>query len=78
MKTYIKLALAGAHPTEYSQTNNCIGSFAPNATCTITVTFSPTGTGAQNANLTITDKQGLAIRLNERGPKITPDELRRV
>ena len=29
-------------------------------------------------NLTITDKQGLAIRLNERGPKITPEELRRL
>ncbi len=29
-------------------------------------------------NLTITDKQGLAIRLNERGPKITLEELTRV
>jgi 1-phosphofructokinase family hexose kinase len=29
-------------------------------------------------NLTITDKQGLAIRLNERGPMIMPDELARV
>ena len=29
-------------------------------------------------NLTITDKQGLAIRLNERGPKITPEELARM
>src|SRR5580704_11327322 len=29
-------------------------------------------------NLTITDKQGLAIRLSERGPKIKPEELARV
>ncbi len=29
-------------------------------------------------NLTITDKQGLALRLNEQGPKIKPDELTRV
>ncbi|MGP0074743.1 MAG: 1-phosphofructokinase family hexose kinase [Bryobacteraceae bacterium] len=29
-------------------------------------------------NLTITDKQGLAIRLNERGPKIKPEELARM
>ena len=29
-------------------------------------------------NLTITDKQGLALRLNERGPLITPEELKRV
>lgn len=29
-------------------------------------------------NLTITDKQGLALRLNEQGPLITPEELTRV
>jgi len=29
-------------------------------------------------NLTITDKQGLALRLNEQGPKIKPEELTRV
>ena len=29
-------------------------------------------------NLTITDKQGLALRLNERGPLIKPEELTRV
>ncbi|HTC35282.1 MAG TPA: hexose kinase [Bryobacteraceae bacterium] len=29
-------------------------------------------------NLTITDKQGLALRLNEQGPVITPEELLRV
>jgi 1-phosphofructokinase family hexose kinase len=29
-------------------------------------------------NLTITDKQGLALRLNEQGPLITPEELKRL
>ena len=29
-------------------------------------------------NLTITDKQGLALRLNEQGPLITPEELTRL
>ncbi|HMD49219.1 MAG TPA: hexose kinase [Bryobacteraceae bacterium] len=29
-------------------------------------------------NLTITDKQGLALRLNEQGPVITPEELTRL
>jgi 1-phosphofructokinase family hexose kinase len=29
-------------------------------------------------NLTITDKQGLALRLNERGPRIKPEELKRL
>lgn len=53
--TITKLALGGAHPSEYSETNNCVGSFAPNATCTITATFSPTSSGAQNASVTVTD-----------------------
>ncbi len=53
--TITKLALSGANPSEYTETNNCIGTFAPNATCTITVTFSPTKSGAQNASVTITD-----------------------
>jgi hypothetical protein len=53
--TVSKVALSGAHPSEYSQTNTCIGSFAPNATCTITATFSPTASGAQDASVTITD-----------------------
>lgn len=53
--TISKVALSGAHPSEYSETNTCIGSFAPNATCTITATFSPTASGAQDASVTITD-----------------------
>jgi hypothetical protein len=53
--TITKVALSGTDPKEYSETNNCIGTFAPNATCTITVTFSPTASGAQDASVTITD-----------------------
>ncbi len=53
--TVTKVALSGSNPKEYSETNNCIGSFAPGATCTITVTFSPTATGKQDASVTITD-----------------------
>lgn len=53
--TISKIALSGQNPSEYTQTNNCIGTFAPNATCTITVTFTPTASGSQNASITITD-----------------------
>jgi hypothetical protein len=53
--TITKVALSGANPGEYTETNTCIGTFAPNATCTITATFSPTKSGAQNASITITD-----------------------
>jgi len=53
--TISKVSLSGSNPSEYSQTNNCKKSFAPGATCTITVTFSPTATGQQDASVTITD-----------------------
>jgi Abnormal spindle-like microcephaly-assoc'd, ASPM-SPD-2-Hydin len=53
--TISKIALSGTHPSEYTQTNNCIGSFAAGATCAINVIFSPTATGSQNASVTITD-----------------------
>lgn len=50
-----KIALSGTNPAEYSQTNNCVGTLAANATCSITVTFNPTAEGAQDASVTITD-----------------------
>lgn len=40
---------------DFSQTNNCNGSVAANASCTFTVTFTPTASGARNGSLTITD-----------------------
>jgi hypothetical protein len=39
----------------YAQTNNCGSSLAPNAKCTINVTFSPTAVKYYSATLTITD-----------------------
>lgn len=53
--TISKIALSGLNPTEYTETNTCIGTFKAGATCTITVTFSPTASGSQNASVTITD-----------------------
>src|SRR6476646_2072975 len=42
--------------SDFSQTNNCPSSLAPNAQCTFSVTFTPTVTGAHpNSNLSITD-----------------------
>src|SRR5260370_21424175 len=40
---------------DYAQTSNCGTSLAANATCTINVAFSPTGTGTRNGTLTVTD-----------------------
>ena len=40
---------------EFAQTNDCVSPIAPGATCTITVTFSPTATGPRNGTITVTD-----------------------
>ena len=42
---------------EFTQTNNCV-SLTANASCTINVTFTPTGTGKRSATLTVTDNAG--------------------
>ncbi len=42
----------------FSQTNNCSGSMAPAATCTIQVTFAPTVVGSVSGTVTITDNAG--------------------
>jgi phospholipase C len=45
------LAISG----DFSQTNNCGSSVAPSASCTISVTFTPTTTGGRSGSITITD-----------------------
>ncbi|HEV2175957.1 MAG TPA: FG-GAP-like repeat-containing protein [Terriglobia bacterium] len=40
---------------DFAQTSTCITSLAPNATCTITVTFTPTVEGARSGAVTLTD-----------------------
>jgi Abnormal spindle-like microcephaly-assoc'd, ASPM-SPD-2-Hydin/Beta-propeller repeat len=53
-----KPSLAGAKPGDFGETDTCTGTnvtIAPNATCTIQVTFSPTALGARAASLVLTD-----------------------
>jgi ASPM-SPD-2-Hydin domain-containing protein/HYDIN/CFA65/VesB family protein len=40
---------------DFAQTNNCGSSIAAGATCAITVTFTPTATGARSGAITVTD-----------------------
>jgi len=40
---------------DFSQTNNCPAILAPNSSCTLSVSFAPTVTGARNGTLTISD-----------------------
>jgi hypothetical protein len=49
--TISKIATTGP----YSQTNNCGTSLAANASCTISVVFTPTKAGTQTGTLTVTD-----------------------
>ncbi|HEV2522124.1 MAG TPA: kelch repeat-containing protein [Candidatus Acidoferrales bacterium] len=39
----------------FTQMNNCFGSLAANASCTINITFSPINVGAANGSLTVAD-----------------------
>jgi len=43
---------------DYSQTNNCVGTLAPGASCAIGVTFSPTVAGADAGMLSVSDSLG--------------------
>jgi sugar lactone lactonase YvrE len=67
-------ALAGAGASSFGQVNNC-GVVAIGATCTLSVSFSPTTSGSALATLTITDNAGPAtqtITLAGTGTPLTP------
>jgi 6-phosphogluconolactonase (cycloisomerase 2 family) len=50
------VVLSGVNPGDFTlMGNTCIGAFAPNASCTISVTFSPLGAGQRTANVSIAD-----------------------
>jgi Abnormal spindle-like microcephaly-assoc'd, ASPM-SPD-2-Hydin len=48
------VAITGANAADFSQTNNCTA-LAPGASCTLTVTFTPSAAGARSATITVTD-----------------------
>jgi hypothetical protein len=45
-------------PAPFAETNTCGGTIAPSASCTISVTFTPTSAGSFTASLTISDNAG--------------------
>jgi hypothetical protein len=57
-----------AVPSVFTQTNNCGTSLAVGASCTVNVTFSPTGTGLINGTLSFgLNKQPAAVMVNMSG-----------
>jgi hypothetical protein len=49
------IAINGTNSDAFSQTNNCPSSLAASATCSVTVTFSPTTSGNFGATLSVSD-----------------------
>jgi hypothetical protein len=49
------IMISGTDPTDFSETNNCGKSLAAGKTCTVSVTFTPTTTGALSGNVTVKD-----------------------
>ncbi len=49
------ISFTGTNAGDFAQTNNCPASLAVNASCTISVTFSPTSAGSRTASLKLTD-----------------------
>jgi sugar lactone lactonase YvrE len=53
--TITSITVAGTDPGDFVQSNGCGSSLAASASCTISVTFKPTITGARSATLKLTD-----------------------
>ncbi len=53
--TITSIAIGGANPSDYGETNTCGSTLAAGANCAITVTFTPNTTGSLPANITVTD-----------------------
>ena len=49
------ITFTGTNAKDFSQTNNCGASLAPNGTCTISVTFTPGALGTRTAVLNVND-----------------------
>ncbi len=59
--TISSIAITGTNAGDFAQTNTCPGSsatLAVGASCTISVTFTPSASGARSANVTLTDNAG--------------------
>jgi hypothetical protein len=52
------ISITGTNPGDFSQTNTCGASIAAGASCTITVTFTPTAIGTPQAAVSIGDDGG--------------------
>jgi hypothetical protein len=48
-----QVTINGVNPSDFAETNNCLGSIAVGGSCTVTVTFTPGGAGTRTGNVVI-------------------------
>jgi hypothetical protein len=53
--TITSIGITGSNSSDFAEKDNCPKSVQPNGSCIITVTFTPSATGARNAAVSITD-----------------------
>lgn len=53
--TGISISITGTNAGDFSQTNTCSSSLAQLASCTISVTFTPSATGSRSASISVSD-----------------------
>ncbi len=51
--TFSTIQFSGTNPTDFTQTNTCVADLPPNGTCGISVPFTPGGTGARSATMSL-------------------------
>ena len=75
------ITIAGGDSADFAQTNTCnAGSYAPAASCSVSVTFKPTAAGPRNALLRIADDapgspQVVALTGSGAGTSVSPTSL---
>ena len=57
--TFASIAATG----DFAETSNCLGGVAAGGNCSISVTFTPTATGARTGSITISDSDGMSPQI---------------
>jgi hypothetical protein len=53
------ISVTGTNAHDFVKSSACPSSLAPNTSCTVSVTFTPSATGSRSANLTLSDNAAL-------------------